>query len=585
MAAVLPEGAPPLSRRQLLGAGAGVAAAGLASAAPLGWAAPRGRVVPLPSAARIRADYRRMVEFGPRLPGYVEHDLFCDWLEREFVAAGLELIPCDAYEYDRWRPKRFALEVLDGASPGAVKVATSFVRAKGTPKGGVSGRLVHDAPGVDAAGSVLLVDLTAVTGPLWVGPWPNLGEFADRGAKAVVFAVDKSFDELAGNWSPHTGPYQPLPALVLDRDAGAALRAQAPAGPTVRLTLDAPLKKTLVRSITAVLPGRSDEALIVDTHTDGQNFVEENGAVALVHLARHFGSLPRPQRLRRTLILAAWPGHMAGTLPQAPGWIVTHPDLVKRAAAAVTIEHLGATAWVESPGKGYHATGKNEAYVLSVTRGRAAELAKRGVAKHRLHEHVVVPAPGISVGSAFHEVGVPHVGGIAGPSYLLVVSKNGELDKLDADLAVRQTAFYAEVIRGLDRASRAELRRGDPSLGSGPRPGDDGSHPVQCGPANRFVVDAGAGRRLALRVYGRRRPDRGVLMTIAAVDSALTGVTLELRRGNKSYARSAPLEADRRVRRVVLRRHGQKRFPSGAYEVLVRRRGKLLAREPVRLGA
>jgi len=574
-----------VSRRRLLGAGAGMAAAGLAGASPLAWAGGRERgVVPLPSAARIRADYKRMVDFGPRLPGYVEHDLFCDWLEQEFVAAGLELIPCDAYEYDRWRPKRFALEVLDGASPGAVKVATSFVRAKGTPKAGVTGRLVHDGPGVDAGGSILLVDLTAVTGPLWVGPWPDLGQFADRGAKAVVFVVDKSFDEVAGNWSPHTGPYQPLPALVLDRVAGAALRAQAAAGPTVRLTLDAPLKKTVVRSITAVLPGRSDEALIVNTHTDGQNFVEENGCIALVHLARHFSSLPRRQRLRRTLILAAWPGHMAGTLPQAPGWIVTHPDLVKRAAAAVTIEHLGASAWVDTPGQGYHATGKNEAYVLSVTRGRPTELAKKGVAKHKLQEHVVVPAPGISVGSAFHEVGVPHVGGIAGPSYLLVVSKNGELDKLDAKLAVRQTAFYADVIRGLDRASRAELRRGDDSLGHGPRPGDDGSHPIQCGPANRFVVDAGGGHRLALHVYGRRRPDRGVLSTVAAIDAAVSGVTIELRRGNKLYARSAALEAGRKVRRVVLRRSGGKPFAGGAYDVVVRLRGKVLGRWAVRLG-
>ena len=100
----------------------------------------------LPSPARVRADYQRMVDFGPRLPGYVEHDRFCDWLEDEFVSTGLELIPCDEYEYDRWRPERFALEVLDGAAPGAVRVATSFVRSKGTPPDGVVGPLVQDGP-------------------------------------------------------------------------------------------------------------------------------------------------------------------------------------------------------------------------------------------------------------------------------------------------------------------------------------------------------------------------------------------------------------------------------------------------------
>ena len=44
------------------------------------------------------------------------------------------------------------------------------------------------------------------------------------------------------------------------------------------------------------------------------------------------------------------------------------------------------------------------------------------------------------------------------------------------------------------------------------------------------------------------------------------------------------LEADRKVRRVVLRRHRQKRFPSGAYELVVRRHGKVLARQPVQIG-
>ena len=233
---------------------------------------------------------------------------------------------------------------------------------------------------------------------------------------------------------------------------------------------------------------------------------------------------------------------MAGTLPEAHGWITAHRDIVKRAVGAVTIEHLGSTEWVDTGGTGYHGTGKNEPYVLSTTLGRATKLVKRGVAEHNLRRHMVVAAPGISVGSEFHRVGVPHAGGIAGPTYLLVVSKNGEMDKLDARLAARQTAFYADVIRGFDRAGAEELRRGDPSLGSEPLPADDASTPVQCGPANRFVVDAGKGHRLAVRVYARVRRDRGILVTVAAVDGAVRGVTVEC------VAASACMRARRRSR-------------------------------------
>lgn len=106
---------------------------------------------------------------------------------------------------------------------------------------------------------------------------------------------------------------------------------------------------------------------------------------------------------------------------------------------------------------------------------------------------------------------------------------------------------------------------------------------MQCGPANRFIVDAGKGARLAVRFYGRRRRDHGVLVTVAAIDSAVQGVTVELRRGKTTYARSAPLRIGGEVRRVLLRRHASRQFPGGAYTIVLRRHGKVLERRTVRL--
>src|SRR5436305_12042826 len=70
--------------------------------------------------------------------------------------------------------------------------------------------------------------------------------------------------------------------------------------------------------------------MIVDTHTDGQNFVEENGCITLLHLARYFASLPQREWLRRSVVFAGWPGHMTGEMPEAPGWALAHPELMKR---------------------------------------------------------------------------------------------------------------------------------------------------------------------------------------------------------------------------------------------------------------
>ena len=101
---------------------------------------------------------------------------------------------------------------------------------------------------------------------------------------------------IGGNFSPHDKPYRPaLPALFVGHDAGVALRDAANAGKTARLTMHAQWVDCKVPSVTAVLPGESDEAMILDTHTDGQNFIEE---IRQNHVLRDENAELRSQRDR-----------------------------------------------------------------------------------------------------------------------------------------------------------------------------------------------------------------------------------------------------------------------------------------------
>lgn len=635
-----------LTRRKLLGrAAAGAALTALGSRVPGGLGSAAGasrRVVPLPSPKQVRADFQRMVDFGPRLTGSQEHDRFVEWLEREFVDAGAKLLPCDDYAYERWSVGRFGLDVLDGGSPGAVKVASYYTRSQETPEAGIDGPLVYggtlplpsiagtDLGALQAAlarypdevaswasaipgtaggsteGSILVVDLplpvpltAAAFLPLstylyWPGhteadwaqidysrSWimPGLGvplaPFEQTGAAGVVFIVDRSYEALAGNYLPFDHGYEPLPALYVDRDTGRALREQAGARPKARLMLTATRTKVTTPSVTAVIPGESDECLILNTHTDGQGFVEENGGVAFVQLARHFGSLPAGKRLKRTLVFAAWPGHMSGALPELEGWMAAHPDLVKRAAAAMTIEHLGCSEWLESADKGYHATGENELFGVWTTQGKLFEVTRDALVEADLPRTALLRPPvQFGVGGAFQTAGVPQIGAIAGPEYLLTITPNGDMDKLDERLAAKQIAWLADIAKRLDGIPAAELRAGDPTLGS-TAPGDDESKPRECGPRE----DGG----LVVRFHGRRGKRGGVAVSVAAKGAALSGVTVELRRGGKLVARSKPVHVGAASRRLVLRRRDGRRFGAGAYTLVVRQNGRVLSRRPVRL--
>jgi hypothetical protein len=531
-------GSEEIDRRTLLARAAAVgASATLLGAAPAAASrrAGRRRMVPLPSPQRVREEFTRMVEFGPRLTASPNHANYIAWLEQEFEAAGLELGPCDGYTTDRWLAEDVGLTILEGTGTGAVRVATYYPRSLQTPAQGVSGPLVYGgtAPslavsGTDIAalidaierypselqswaqgltglldggpeGSILLVEVpmpvpltaaaflpsaTYLNWPghsvadwaavdykrVWIEPGLSvpLAPFQELGAAGVVFICDASLRALEGGYLPFTHGFEPLPALYVDRDTGRSLRALAAGRPKTKLLLTASREPSPTHAITAILPGRSDETLIFNTHTDGQGFVEENGGVAFVQLARHFASLPAHQRLDRTLVFAAWPGHMVADLPQTQGWIDSHPDLVGRAAAALTVEHLGCTEWIDTLDRGYHPTGDAELFGIWTTQGKMFELTRDTVAAHGIPKAALLRPPvQFGVGAAFQSSGVPQIGAIAGPEYLLTVSPNGELDKLDERLAARQIAWLADLARRIDQTPAAALKQGDPTLGAG----------------------------------------------------------------------------------------------------------------------
>lgn len=497
-----------ITRRDVMLGISGLGAYSLAPGVAWGASSPMATtVVPLPSADTIRHDYQRMVDFGPRLPGHPNHVRFVDALASEFKQLGLVLEPCTSYPYERWDPLRYGLELEVGGAFQSVPRVAYYVRSAPTPPEGLTGPLVYGGTitkngptnlGDVPRGSIVVFDAVLppttirnlanphhvhvpdaqrdayLDGPykrLWMTPPFAIEEAMAKGAAAVVIIMDVSSEMIQDNFSPHSSAYcPPLPALFVGQDTGEAVRRLAKLGARARLTLDAQWVASNVPSLTAILPGRSDEVMIINTHTDGQNFIEENGCMTLVQLARHFVSLSGDERLRRTLVFVGWPGHMTGVLPECEGWCREHPELMKRAAAAFTIEHLGAPEWEDIPGKGYGPTGRNEYMNFATTGGVLTDWVKEGFTTFDLGEHGIQHGPGITTGAVFHESGVPHVGVIGGPNYLLGVVANGHMDKLDADLAARQTAMLAELIKRADRVPAARLRADDKTLGSGKNP-------------------------------------------------------------------------------------------------------------------
>ena len=345
------------------------------------------------------------------------------------------------------------------------------------------------------------------------------------GAIGAVFVLDASEAAAAGAYLPFNDTFYGCPALWVDRDTGAALTQAALTTPTVRLTLTADKRKTTSPSLVGVLPGESDEVMIVNTHTDGQNAFEENAAVTLVHLARHFSALPAGKRLKRSLVFSAVTGHMTQELPQTQGFIDDHPDLIAAAAAGMTIEHYGSSEWVDDA-TGFHATGDPEGCGLWTSESGVLQPVIDSLTTDDIpHTYVLRPKPlYLGIGGALYDAGVPGTSFIAGPNHLVNIVPNGHMDKLDAALAERQTRWTANLLTTFDGMTAADLMRGDvqatrPSLGphkpfptgpaARPRPRPTPACPARPSSAPTAPVrPASAARRAAARREGQAAQQR-----------------------------------------------------------------------------
>ena len=150
-----------------------------------------------------------------------------------------------------------------------------------------------------------------------------------------------------------------MPTILVARDAAESVLQGAQANATAHVVLTGELvNDTSTRSIWAVFPGTiyPNESIIINTHTDGVNAVEENGYIALLAKAKDLQANP-PQR---TTIVLFVTGHMhiPAFAPPAGAkattrWLADNPDLwaggpgQMKAVAGSCVEHMGAVFFQE----------------------------------------------------------------------------------------------------------------------------------------------------------------------------------------------------------------------------------------------
>jgi hypothetical protein len=490
-----------LTRRRLLELG--VAAAGAGALGPL--AAPAGASAVDPhrfaSAAQLRRWHRQLDALGLRATGTRPHEHYVDLLHERLARAGVKELRFERVPFRRWTTGSWRLELLGTGSPERIRTASYIPYTGHTPASGVSGQLAL-LGSASVAGKVAIFDapsdpipytaFQAISydvydprgyfsepGAAYDRPWLGVSQIvqlleqADReGAVAAIGVLDLPADSAHGAYYPYTGTIFGVPGVYVDRTVGARLKQLAAAGASARVTVPSKVVKTSSRNLMGVIPGASRELIVLHSHTDGTNGIEDNGPDAIVAASQYLARLPR-RRLPRTILVLLTTGHFIGG-KGARAFLERHEhDLVRRSAAAVTLEHLGAREWNAGAGDRTRLTGRFEPGVFFapetsplVNRSSAALKRSRSIPSSVLHPFVPAPesldgngwpAEGTSLWTQGH---IPTTNFIAGPTYLLNWGIP-TVDKFDAALARRQAISFTQLLLELSRVPRSRLRRLD----------------------------------------------------------------------------------------------------------------------------
>ena len=435
----------------------------------------------------ISDQLRYLEALGPRLTGSSANNALIEEVAARLSQLGLE-VQRDRHRFTRWNApldREHLRLTIDGAD---IEISSAYPYSGTTGPAGATGKLkllsgLRKHCWSTARGAIAVVEALHVAAPydLLVGEWdssasfqpvrhpvfsaatfgPNLKKARRAGVKSVVIVWrGLTVGNAKGQYVPFTEPYQDLPAVWVAGEAGERVLAAARAGKEATLLLNAELTPdTETQTVWAVSEGQThDESILIVTHSDGTNVVEENGHIGLLALAH--SAVSRPHRRKMVFVLTA--GHLripaVSTNGQATsGWLDAHPELwmggkdQAKAVGGLVIEHLGAVEYAEDPGSGgYGPTGKLEPETIyATTRELRSVVMREWRGNDQEPTHVVKPGPLIHFGEGepLYQRGIPGVALVTGPQYLLAESAE---KFVDVEMTRRQVDSFLRLLWRFD---------------------------------------------------------------------------------------------------------------------------------------
>jgi hypothetical protein len=439
------------------------------------------RDLELPDQETIYAWIEELCRTPHRRPGTEEGQAAERWVADRLRELGLQEVTLDPVPITAWSARRWSL------TAGGAKIPCFYVVNSGfTPPEGVKAPMVfvgqgrpRDFAGKPVRGKIVVADvpfprlptgvlvkllrihyelsdperaMSVVTNQLMSYVRKNFiggAEHADeapardvywqaqrRGAAGICLILRDQPANSNSHYGPYDGIMKPLPGLWVGKRDGEQLRWLARRQELATLTLEGEATPSALHNVWGVLPGRSEETILVTSHHDApfKGAIEDGAGVAQVLAQAWIWSrVPREER-PKTMVFVLDGGHFYGSVG-AHAFAREHQEIMARSRVLLTLEHLGGKDVRERAGR-YEETGQL-AFTVMFTSPQAELVAAVMRALREsptamtaaIPSDLLGPSPTSDAMGYVLEAGVPVVSWIGCPYYLL--DEHDTLDKVD----------------------------------------------------------------------------------------------------------------------------------------------------------
>ncbi|HEX4563806.1 MAG TPA: hypothetical protein VH115_05065, partial [Solirubrobacteraceae bacterium] len=474
----------------------------------------------LPDAAKLREMNAPLAALGVRPTGSAAQNSYISWIRKQLGTVPGAQISEERFTINRWSHGPMELQLEAGETTTPVPVAAPVPYAQPTTSDGVSGPVVEipDSEAItaaNAAGRIVLRPAPAGSVPnydfflpvvIWLVYDPQatidptqtfFGDFinynarvadlrdaAAAGAKAILFVKELPASQLTNHYEPYEGTPWKVPAVYLGADEGKQIADAIASGANVRarLVLHASYRSVETPTIRALIGGESRQRIVVDSHTDGTNAVEDNGPIAMVAIARYLATLPsecRPRDVEFVFPTAHFFQRVVDPSKRygGAGVIATQLDSEYeqgKVSSVLTLEHLGAIDYEQMPraagGPGFELlpNGLRAIQFVGITPSPALVGAVTEVVQHYGMERTILlqgaDAPGSTVpshcnfggeGTPYNVHLLPTVGEISAPQSLYDPSFG--LEGIDFNVMHAELLGFTQLLNKLGTMSQAEV--------------------------------------------------------------------------------------------------------------------------------